>query len=107
MQSIDNVAAMMSVAQLRWCRSPIKGANDKGLFTQNLTCLWGDLLNLYPDMLTAIHSASQLLGNANVKLASLRREVVSSLNKRLLPLVKEENSFSKVWRGIIAKIQCN
>lgn len=57
--------------------------------------------HLHPNVLMAIHSACQLLGNASAKLAGLRREkVITSFNKGLLPLVKEEDNFTKAAPGL-------
>ena len=42
-------------------------------------------------------SAIRLLGNANARISRLRREkIVTSINKSLLPLVKEDSSYSDV-----------
>lgn len=57
--------------------------------------------HLHPEVITALHSTCQLLGNASGKLAGLRREkVMTSLNKSLLPLVKEEDNFTKAAPGL-------
>ena len=57
--------------------------------------------HLHPEVLTAIHSACQLVGNASAKLANLRREkVMTSLNKGLLPLVKDEQNFTEAAPGL-------
>ena len=45
----------------------------------------------------ASFTAVELIGNANAKISRLRREkIVSSINKSLVPLVKEDSDFSEV-----------
>lgn len=57
--------------------------------------------DLHPDVQKAIKSACQLLGNASVKLSGLRREkIITSLNRSLLPLVKEEELFEEAAPGL-------
>lgn len=57
--------------------------------------------NLDPNVLNAVQAACQLVGNASTKLASLRREkIMTSLNRSLLPLVKEEELFKKAAPGL-------
>ena len=56
---------------------------------------------VHPDVLTAVLSACLLLGNAGSKLAGLRRkEVMTSLDKGLLHLVKEDENFTKAAPGL-------
>ena len=57
--------------------------------------------DLYPDVQKAVKAACQLLGNASIKLSSLRREkIITSLNKSFLPLVKEEEHFEEAALGL-------
>ena len=50
----------------------------------------------HQEVMIAVKTAIQLIGNANAKISHLRREkVTSSLNKGLLPLVNEEEHFNK------------
>ena len=49
------------------------------------------------DVKEASITAVELIGNANAKISRLRREkLVSSINKSLVPLVKEDSDFSEV-----------
>ena len=48
------------------------------------------------DVHTAALTAVELIGNANARISRMRREkIISSVNKSLIPLTKQEESFSE------------